>query len=749
MKPFTRFNGRLIVLVRCIIVLAALSSPIAHAYSQLFEWQSLAWNPNGTGSLPRTYTNVGGRGLDVVVDIAFDPADRFIGSTPQADGANGLRNYLDFDDVTESTTFTFSFFLTGTNTPAGVNIRDLTTKDLDSGNYQDAITFSAIPFGGGAAIVPDQIQLYTNTNVVKLGTDTVYATFDTGVGVADPEGWATATYGSQPIQSFSVKYFSGPDVSGNPSQQFMWISDFTFFQDDYTSTTCSPGFTSISGTGTALGLGDDAEANVTLPFSFFFYDTSSTAVRISSNGGLLFNTTTGSLPYTNTRIPTNSPAPAILPFWDDLNPFSAGDVYYEVSGTAPNRRFIVEWNNVPHYNNTGNATFQAIMFEGSNNIFFVYSDVFFGNGNYDYGASATIGLNNGTGEAFQYSYNRASLNGVNGVCYYFPNDYGDAPSGYGDAVHNIPHPSNLYIGAAGGEPDREVASQTSAAADGDDTDGNDDENGVTFRSPAGSSQSIFADVVVTNNTGGVATVCGWLDTPPIGAPFTSADGQCTTVNATNCTGLGGNKFQCTLQWPNLGQIQGTTFARFRVSTDSLTTSSFVNAATDGEIEDYQIGFDFTPTAVTIGQVKLTVTRVSDFFAGLNVAQMDTAALRALLDVWDAKSAAVLTGANREALLLALRNYLDPDVDDQVAVLYWDTLEERGTIGFYVERRRGNASWQRINNDMLPGLITAPMGGEYQLADPSARAGYQYQYRLIEQEARGTKRTYGPYTLEIQ
>ncbi len=84
----------------------------------------------------------------------------------------------------------------------------------------------------------------------------------------------------------------------------------------------------------------------------------------------------------------------------------------------------------------------------------------------------------------------------------------------------------------------------------------------------------------------------------------------------------------------------------------------------------------------------------------------------------------------------------------MAVLAWDPLEERGTIGFYVDRRQGEDVWTRINNDMLPGLINAPMGGEYRLADPGVTSG-TFQYQLIEQEARGTTRSYGPYSVEME
>ncbi|HFD88295.1 MAG TPA: hypothetical protein ENJ35_11555 [Gammaproteobacteria bacterium] len=105
--------------------------------------------------------------------------------------------------------------------------------------------------------------------------------------------------------------------------------------------------------------------------------------------------------------------------------------------------------------------------------------------------------------------------------------------------------------------------------------------------------------------------------------------------------------------------------------------------------------------------------------------------------------------SRQQLLDELRSYLDPDGDGQVAVFHWETLEERGTIGFFAERRTQDGDWTRINKTLLPGLITAPLGGEYLLADPQAEMGVRYEYRLIEQEARGSQKTYGPYKLEMR
>jgi hypothetical protein len=124
-------------------------------------------------------------------------------------------------------------------------------------------------------------------------------------------------------------------------------------------------------------------------------------------------------------------------------------------------------------------------------------------------------------------------------------------------------------------------------------------------------------------------------------------------------------------------------------------------------------------------------------------------LLAMLTIWDPLTAATMELTDDAATLIAaLQNFLDPDGDGNVAVLEWDTLEERGTVGFYVERLDGDV-WLRINNDMLPGLINAPMGGEYRLADPAAKPDNSYQYQLIEQEATGNIKFHGPFDLEME
>ncbi len=170
----------------------------------------------------------------------------------------------------------------------------------------------------------------------------------------------------------------------------------------------SYGWIDITGTGTPLGLTDDGEADVTMPFNFTFYGTTTNLACIGNNGGLLLDSTGCSINAGNGALPSGSVPLGILPFWDDIDS-DTGDVYYETLGTEPNRMFVVEWFDRPHFSNTGSATFEVVLYEGTNEILFQYEDLDFGSASYDYGASATVGLNMDATAANQYSYNTAVL----------------------------------------------------------------------------------------------------------------------------------------------------------------------------------------------------------------------------------------------------------------------------------------------------------------------------------------------------
>jgi subtilisin family serine protease len=149
--------------------------------------------------------------------------------------------------------------------------------------------------------------------------------------------------------------------------------------------------------GTRLTLGDDASATVALPFTFQFYKQPFTSLKISSNGYLVFGGSAAT-EYVNAPIPsTNAPNGLAAPLWDDLNPTAGGAVWHRVVGTAPTRRFVVAWVDVPHFGATNGATFEVVLDEGTNSITYQYRDTNLGDPIYDFGSSATVGIENANG----------------------------------------------------------------------------------------------------------------------------------------------------------------------------------------------------------------------------------------------------------------------------------------------------------------------------------------------------------------
>jgi hypothetical protein len=171
--------------------------------------------------------------------------------------------------------------------------------------------------------------------------------------------------------------------------------------------------------GSQVAVYDDDEINVELPFTFTYYGQESNFLRIGNNGGVLFGAQTGDVPYSNQPLSIGVDN-LIAPYWDDLDA-DYGWVAYKTLGAAPQRRFVVEWFNRPHYSyGVTGITFELVLYEGSNNLKFQYQDVFFDSDFVDRGYSATVGIR-GQGQAYlQYSYNQQLLaNGV-ALCFQAP-----------------------------------------------------------------------------------------------------------------------------------------------------------------------------------------------------------------------------------------------------------------------------------------------------------------------------------------
>ena len=185
-------------------------------------------------------------------------------------------------------------------------------------------------------------------------------------------------------------YFTGgPDTYG-----YSWIDS---------DTTGGPAYSWINATGsTPVTLGDDANVKVALPFPFRFYENTYDSIYIVSNGYVSFDYNTS---YSNGTIPsTGTPNNSIYVFWDDLDPSAGGSVWYKAIGGNPSS-FVVTWDDVPHRGETNGGSFQVILYENGDFII-QYKDVKLGNSSYNFGRSATVGIENSDGSTgLQYENN--------------------------------------------------------------------------------------------------------------------------------------------------------------------------------------------------------------------------------------------------------------------------------------------------------------------------------------------------------
>jgi hypothetical protein len=106
----------------------------------------------------------------------------------------------------------------------------------------------------------------------------------------------------------------------------------------------------------------------------------------------LFDATTGEVSALNQTL-NSAPDGLIAPYWDDLDSVTGlGNVYWQILGTAPQRRVVIMWSERLHAGGSfGMVTFEMILHENGN-LEFQYQQTDFGEQSVDNGASATIGV---------------------------------------------------------------------------------------------------------------------------------------------------------------------------------------------------------------------------------------------------------------------------------------------------------------------------------------------------------------------
>ncbi len=131
--------------------------------------------------------------------------------------------------------------------------------------------------------------------------------------------------------------------------------------------------------------------------------------------------------------------------WDDWETESVGSdsVYYKTVGTAGTRQFIVQWNKVIPVNGAGTDpfTFQARLFEGSNQILLSHFDVVVADDpSYSNDAFATVGIRDAFGQInnrdLLWSHNQSIISNGESILFTRPNH---APIAAADTVTTLEH----------------------------------------------------------------------------------------------------------------------------------------------------------------------------------------------------------------------------------------------------------------------------------------------------------------------
>lgn len=174
-------------------------------------------------------------------------------------------------------------------------------------------------------------------------------------------------------------------------------------------------------------------------------------------------------------------------------------------------------------------------------------------------------------------------------------DYGDAPDSYGTTLANGgPHGIASQSLKLGAEVEFDADGQPNAAADGDDTNRTDDEDGVAGPISVTRGEPSSVEVSVTNNLTDPATLAAWLDRDRSGT-FDADERVLVPVPASSGTAT---------YTVDLGAVTTTqnTYVRFRLLRGSVANPLPTGAGPVGEVEDHR---------VTVLNPALALTKTSD------------------------------------------------------------------------------------------------------------------------------------------
>jgi hypothetical protein len=370
---------------------------------------------------------------DWVVDASARIATKVSGTAPNRQWVVEWRNVVHYDDPTARASFEVIFEEAGTIRLAYANID--AAKPLERGigstvgiedasgstAYQYLFKESWLASGQGVRYQPTPPAAGSVTGSVTCqGVAVSGATVAVGGRSATTAANGTFAVTSVPAGALSaIATIPGGGCKGSSVRPVMvtaatppvtFAVNTTPAWSGYTLAEQAVAFTRADATVLPL-TGDDAYVQVGLPFAISLYGQSYTTGWVDTNGLVAFvnpgEPSPDAWPIPSPDSP-EEPNAAVYPFWHDWVVDAAASVRTATTGTAPNRKYIVEWRNVYSYEDPTTRVSFEVIFDEAGGFTFAYTDQ---EGTYlELGGGATIGIENAAGTvALPYTYRHPAL----------------------------------------------------------------------------------------------------------------------------------------------------------------------------------------------------------------------------------------------------------------------------------------------------------------------------------------------------
>lgn len=360
--------------------------------------------------------HLGAPGVDILSTTPNDTYQTFSGTSMASPHVAGVAALLKAQDGSRDWRALKNLILAGGDTKASV-VNTITGKRLNANGALTCSNSTVLsrlrPTGDAPSVAASSTVLLAVLHInCALPAGDVDVTLNPGgtlITLKDD--------GAAPDLAAGDGIYSGQFTSGGPGAYTVTITGGETFPLNvlapYFFQPVANSYRTI-GSSNNLNFFDDEVAKITPSFPIPFGGSSFTTLWVSSNGIVSFD-----IPFTdffNTPLPATGPNTLVAPFWTDLfeGNSSTQNVFWEETGTAPNRELVVEWRDVVQFSSCGFSEpvrFQTVFFESKSDILFNYSDVVFGGcaSFADLGSFSTVGVQVAPTSANQFSFDEPSL----------------------------------------------------------------------------------------------------------------------------------------------------------------------------------------------------------------------------------------------------------------------------------------------------------------------------------------------------